>query len=47
MPGIIFFVAYTISATIALYFLVSNAMAIVQEIIARRHISQQQVEKNS
>ncbi len=38
MPVIIFFVAYSISATIALYFLVSNLMAIAQEYIVRRHV---------
>ena len=37
MPVIIFFVAYTISAAIALYFVVSNLMAILQEFIVRRH----------
>ena len=31
MPVIIFFVAYSISAAIALYFFVSNLVAIVQE----------------
>lgn len=40
MPLIIFFVAYTISAAIALYFLVSNLMAIGQEFIVRRHVKQ-------
>ncbi len=38
MPLIIFFVAYTISAAIALYFLVSNLMAIGQEFVVRRQI---------
>jgi YidC/Oxa1 family membrane protein insertase len=37
MPVIIFFVAYTISAAIALYFAISNLMAILQELIVRRH----------
>ena len=37
MPVIIFFVAYTISAAIALYFVVSNLMAILQEFVVRRH----------
>jgi YidC/Oxa1 family membrane protein insertase len=36
MPVIIFFVAYTISAAIALYFTISNLMAIGQEYIVRR-----------
>lgn len=35
MPILIFFVAYTISAAIALYFLVSNLMSIGQEYIVR------------
>ena len=39
MPVVIFFVAYTISAAIALYFLVSNLMAIAQEFVVRRHVS--------
>lgn len=37
MPIVIFFVAYTISASIALYFTVSNMMAIAQEFVVRRH----------
>lgn len=37
MPILIFFVAYTISAAIALYFLVSNLMQIGQEYFVRRH----------
>ena len=37
MPIVIFFVAYTISASIALYFTVSNLMAIAQEFVVRRH----------
>ena len=37
MPVIIFIVAYTISAAIALYFTVSNLVAIAQEIVVRRH----------
>jgi len=36
MPLIIFFVAYTISASIALYFTVSNIVAIAQEFVVRR-----------
>lgn len=39
MPAIIFFVAYKFSATIALYFLVSNLIAIAQEYIVKRHIA--------
>lgn len=35
MPVIIFFVAYTISATIALYFTISNLTSIAQEYIVR------------
>ena len=35
MPILIFFVAYTISAAIALYFTVSNLMAIAQEYVVR------------
>ncbi len=38
MPIIIFFVAYTISAAIALYFLVSNLMAIAQEYFIKWHV---------
>ncbi len=37
MPIIIFFVAYAISAAIALYFFVSNAVAILQEVYVRKH----------
>lgn len=37
MPVVIFFVAYTISASIALYFTVSNLVAILQEFLLRRH----------
>jgi len=37
MPIFIFVIAYTISAAIALYFTVSNIMAIVQELVVRRH----------
>jgi len=37
MPVIIFFVAYSISAAIALYFFVSNLMAIAQELYVKRH----------
>jgi YidC/Oxa1 family membrane protein insertase len=37
MPVLIFFVAYTISAAIALYFVVSNVYAIVQELVVRKH----------
>ncbi len=36
MPVLIFFVAYTISAAIALYFTISNLTAIAQEYIVRR-----------
>lgn len=37
MPLIIFFVAYSISAAIALYFTVSNLMSIAQEFMVRKH----------
>jgi YidC/Oxa1 family membrane protein insertase len=37
MPVIIVFVAYTFSAAIALYFTVSNIMAIGTELVVRRH----------
>ncbi len=36
MPGLIFVVAYTISASIALYFTVSNLMALAQEYVVRK-----------
>lgn len=38
MPILIFFVAFTISASIALYFFVSNIMSIAQEFIVRSKI---------
>lgn len=37
MPVIIFFVAYAVSAAIALYFFVSNLVAIAQEIYVKKH----------
>lgn len=37
MPVIIFFVAYAISAAIALYFFVSNLVAIMQEVYVKKH----------
>jgi membrane protein insertase Oxa1/YidC/SpoIIIJ len=37
MPVIIAVVAYTISAAIALYFLVSNVVAILQEYFVKKH----------
>jgi len=37
MPVIIFFIAYGISAAIALYFFVSNLIAIFQEIYIKKH----------
>jgi len=37
MPIIIAVVAYTLSASIALYFTISNLMAIAQEFVVRRH----------
>lgn len=36
MPGIIFVVAYSISAAIALYFTISNIMSIGQELVVRK-----------
>lgn len=41
MPIIIVAVAYTLSAAIALYFTVSNLMAIAQEFVVRRHRTQE------
>lgn len=37
MPVIIFFVAYALSAAIALYFVVSNIAAILQELYIKKH----------
>ncbi len=37
MPVIIFVVAYTVSAAVALYFTVSNLAMIAQELVVRRH----------
>ncbi len=37
LPPLIFFVSYTTSAAIALYFVVSNLVAIVQELIIKQH----------
>jgi membrane protein insertase Oxa1/YidC/SpoIIIJ len=37
MPILIGVVAYTISAAIALYFLVSNIVALIQEVFVRKH----------
>lgn len=37
MPFLIVFIAYTISATIALYFMVSNLVSIGQEYFVRKH----------
>lgn len=37
MPVVIFFAAYALSASIALYFFVSNVVAILQEIYIRKH----------
>lgn len=37
LPAIIGFVAYTLSASVALYFTVSNLFAIGQELVLRRH----------
>lgn len=39
MPVVIFFVAYSISAAVALYFFVSNLAAIAQEIYIKKHRS--------
>ena len=38
LPILIFFVAYTLTAAIALYFTISNLMSIVQEYIVRRKV---------
>jgi membrane protein insertase Oxa1/YidC/SpoIIIJ len=37
MPIFIVFIAYSLSATIALYFFVSNLVAIAQEFYVRKH----------
>lgn len=37
MPIIIFFVAYSISSAIALYFVVSNLVALAQEVYVKKH----------
>jgi YidC/Oxa1 family membrane protein insertase len=37
MPVLIVFIAYTISAAIALYFFVSNLIALAQEVYVRKH----------
>lgn len=37
LPGIITVVAYTLSASIALYFVVSNLVAIAQEFVVKKH----------
>lgn len=37
LPGIIVVVAYTLSASIALYFVVSNLVAIAQEFVVKKH----------
>ncbi|OGG85575.1 hypothetical protein A2392_02255 [Candidatus Kaiserbacteria bacterium RIFOXYB1_FULL_46_14] len=37
LPAVIGFVAYTMSASVALYFTVSNLMAIAQEFVVRKH----------
>lgn len=37
MPVMIIFIAYTFSAAIALYFVVSNLMMIIQELFVRKH----------
>jgi len=37
LPVVIFFVAYSISAAVALYFTVSNLATIAQEFVVRRH----------
>jgi YidC/Oxa1 family membrane protein insertase len=47
MPVIIVVVAYTLSAAIALYFTVSNIMAIAQEYVVKRHRPAVDAEKNS
>jgi membrane protein insertase Oxa1/YidC/SpoIIIJ len=37
LPGVIVVAAYTLSASIALYFVVSNLVAIAQEFVIRKH----------
>lgn len=37
MPLLIIFIAYSFSAVIAIYFVVSNCMTILQEVIVRKH----------
>lgn len=37
LPPLIFFVGYTTSAAIALYFVVSNVVAVVQELVVKKH----------
>lgn len=37
MPVIIFFIAYTLTSVIALYFVVSNTVAILQELYIKKH----------
>lgn len=45
MPLIIVLVAYTLSAAIALYFTVSNLMAIAQEFVVKRHRTEEKKEE--
>lgn len=45
MPIVIFFVSYTISAAIALYFLISNLTMLAQELYVKKH--RQPLEKSS
>lgn len=43
MPVLIFFFAYTISASVALYFVVSNILGIIQELIVKKRHSETEV----
>lgn len=36
LPGVVFFVAYTISSAVALYWLVSNVFSVIHELLVRR-----------
>ena len=47
LPAVIGFVAYSLSASVALYFTVSNIFAIGQEFVVRRHREDPQSEKVS
>ena len=40
LPGFVFFIAYTISAAVALYWVVNNLFSIVHELIVRRKVKE-------